>query len=98
MNTIAQTIYQQLGGNKFAVMTGAKQFLFDDKSLAFKIPRKPYIKITLNGKDLYDIEFIKIKRLNEMQVKQQTIKSINDIYCDQLVHILEQQTGLYFSL
>ena len=36
--TTAQTIFSQLGGNRFALMTGAKGFLSAPDALHFKLP------------------------------------------------------------
>ena len=60
---VANTIYQQLGGGRFAAMTGAKNFLAIDNGLRFRIGRNAskanMVEIKLNGLDLYDIKFIK---------------------------------------
>ena len=36
--TVANTILQQLGGNKFRVMTGAKNFVGSNDALTFRLP------------------------------------------------------------
>lgn len=99
---IAATIFQQLGGKKFAVMTGAKHYgakLEENgsTSLSFKIGRNSksvnYVKISLNDKDLYDISFMAISK-----VKRTLKASFKDLYCDQLVPIFEQETGMHTSL
>ena len=91
---IAKTILQQLGGNTFVYMTGARNLVSTKNGIAFKIGRNSsganYLRINLNGKDLYDIEFISI-RGTSMKTKH----TFNDIYCDQLVQIFESTTGLY---
>lgn len=96
-NQIATTILQQLGGNHFAVMTGSKNFIAGKNSLSMKLSRNSsksnYLRITLNGKDLYDLEFISIRG-----AKMSTKKQFNDIYNDQLVDIFESTTGLYTRL
>tara|TARA_B110000908_G_C9836695_1_gene263787 strand:+ start:92 stop:391 length:300 start_codon:yes stop_codon:yes gene_type:complete len=96
-NQIATTILQQLGGNKFAVMTGSKNFIAGKNSLSMKLSRNSskcnYLRITLNGKDLYDIEFISI-RGSVIKTKE----AFNDVYNDQLVNIFESTTGLYTRL
>ena len=38
--TIARTIYEQIGGNRFAVMTGAKDIVLLPNGLRFRIGRK----------------------------------------------------------
>ena len=60
---IAKTILQQLGGNKFIAMTGAKNLGSTNKSLQFKIGRNSksisHVIITLKSSDLYEMEFIR---------------------------------------
>jgi len=51
-----------------------------------------YVRIRLNGKDLYDLEFIKIHGTS-VKVKAEA----NDVYADQLVDTFEKNTGLYLS-
>lgn len=95
-----EIIYQQLGGNQFKAMTGARLLHDGDNKLIASIRgSKKYnqFDVTLNDLDLYDLCFRKIagaKRayalLNE--------KKIAGVYCDQLKEIIEQETGLYLSL
>ena len=67
--TVAKTILEQLGGNKFRVMTGAKNFMGFTDGLVMKIGRNSsnsnYLKITLNSMDTYDMEFAKVTRMGE---------------------------------
>lgn len=97
MSNVANTILDQLGGNKFAFMTGAKNFTTDGKALAFQIMRNASggnrVKITLNENDLYDVEFGSIRKF-EYKVK----KSFTDIYSEDLVRIFEQTTKLYTTI
>lgn len=64
---IANIILQQLGGNKFIAMTGAKQFVAIDRGIRFRIGRNAtrtnMMRITLRGDDTYKMEFIHIKNL-----------------------------------
>ena len=61
--TIAKTIFQQLGGSRFVIMTGAKNFVDTGDGLRFTIGRNGskanMVKITLNGDDTYKMQFIK---------------------------------------
>ncbi len=95
--TIANTILQQLGGGCFCVMVGAKFLTALENGISFKIMRNvskaTHVRITLNSKDLYDVEFIKCRGINISTVKQ-----FNDVYADQLVSIFEQTTQLYTKL
>ncbi len=93
---VARTILQQLGGaGRLNAMTGAYNFIDRGNGLSFKIKnqRANYIKITLNSKDLYDVEVGRI-RGNTYKV----VKTANDLYFDQLKPFLEEATGMYFSL
>ena len=94
--SIAQTILQQLGGmGRLVVMTGAYNFVAVKNGVSFKIKNRKvnYIKITLNGKDLYDIEFGRIA-VGKLKVTAEH----NDIYFDQLIPIFEKETGMYLRL
>ena len=97
---IAETILAQLGGHKFGVMTGARNYRFDtDGSLSFMLPgnRINYVKITLNSLDLYDIDFRHTRRRRGFY--EQTVISHHDnIYADMLRGIFEKETGLRTSL
>ena len=97
---VAKEILAQLGGQKFIVMTGAKNFVsadVGDGQLSFRLPRAKdsinHVSITLNGKDLYDVKFGMIRGVN-YKIK----KEFNDVYNDMLVDIFEKTTGLYTSL
>jgi hypothetical protein len=93
----AQTIYQQLGGNHFAAMTGARNLVAHDDGLSFKLPSTPhytrqginYVRIRLNGLDLYDVEYGRIWGL-----KYKKIRTENDLYADMIEESFRQATGL----
>jgi hypothetical protein len=76
-------------------MTGAYNFYDIGNGLSFKIknPRANYIKIKLNGKDLYDVEVGRIRGTTYKIVAEQ-----NDLYFDQLKNFIEKATGMYLSL
>lgn len=95
-DTIAMTILKQLGGaGKLNAMTGAYNFRDLGNGLAFKIKnqRANYIKITLNGLDLYDLEVGRIRGTT-----YKVVASHNDVYFDQLKPLIEKATGMYLSL
>ncbi len=107
---VSSTILQQLGGNKFLVMTGAKNLAFDkisktnkNVSLQMKLPRNNSgantLKISLMGDDTYTMEFYNgrlcRKTFDFKKSKQQTFERI---YNDQLQEIFTQVTGFYTSL
>lgn len=97
---VAETILEQLGGNRFKVMTGAKDFLGDESSLMFRIPRAKgginKVKITLDfAMDLYKVEFIKV------DFKKHTFTAVHtsdQVYFDDLERVFTEHTGLYTRL
>lgn len=98
---------RQLGGNRFIAMTGAKNFVEskDEKNnivLSFKIGQNSkkinYVKMTLNGLDLYNLEFLSISNGIKKGFQKKVISSVENIYCDQLKETFERNTGLYTSL
>lgn len=107
-------IIRQLGGNKFLVMTGTKNLVFseNDSWLRMELTRNKlgakWLKITLNGLDLYDIQFIYNKKTKDkklaalgINVSENTpvvLKEYKNVYSDMLVKIFETETGLYTSL
>ena len=112
-----QDIISQLGANKFLAMTGSKIKYYGYDKLGYvylmieltrnKLGAK-YLKIQLNGKDLYNMEFSKIKKtLNKeysaigikiYDEEQVIIENIEDIYSDQLQEIFTDRTGLLTRL
>ena len=96
--TVAKTILEQLGGNKFRVMTGAKHFGATEDSLSMRIGRNKtssnYLKITLNMMDLYDVRFSRVSPKGG----ERSVTEYNNIFNDQLVEVFEKHTGMYTKL
>ena len=96
--SIANEIYRQLGGNKFAVMTGAKNFIDIENGIRMKIGRNKtnhnWMEVTINSLDLYDVAFAKLTKLGE----RKSLKEYNNVYNDSLVELFETHTGMYTSL
>jgi hypothetical protein len=93
--TIASQILQQLGGNKFIVMTGATCYS-DGNTLVAKFKGSKIANImyvTLNAMDTYDVKFCKFRGLD---VK--TIKEVSGVYSDMLKPLFESTTFLRTSL
>ena len=98
---VAQTILEQLGGRRFAVMTGARNFAGDENSLSFRLPGAGgycreginYVRISLNGLDLYDVTYSRIRGH-----KVTTINESAGLYADMLQADIERVTGLCTSL
>jgi hypothetical protein len=98
ISDIANIIYNQLGANRFAMMTGAKNFVAGDDFLMFSIGKNQSVynkvRITLTPDDLYDVEFFKMNRLGDI-AKQ---KKYEGMYAEQLPTLFTDVTGLYTSL
>ena len=95
--SVASTIYGQLGGRRFAVMTGAKNFVSSENALTFRFPKAKNksnaMRITLNDLDLYDIEFLWVYNL-----KVTSREKLSNVYAEDLVSVFEDKTGFYTSL
>ena len=94
----SKIIIDQLGGNHFIAMTGAKDFFCGEEGLTFKLGRFPGVKINriqiqLNSLDLYDIKFMRVWNLT-----CKTLKELNGIYGEDLQEIFTRETGLHTHL
>jgi len=96
-SAIANTIVQQLGGSrKLQMMIGLKQILTASNAVTLVFPKPKHagavnrVRITLNGLDLYDMEFI---RTHGRSVK--VVKEFNDVYAEDIKDRFEEGTGLY---
>lgn len=97
---VANTILNQLGGNKFIAMTGAKDLMsLNGKGLQFKLPARfakngiNCVRVTLNAADLYDVEYGKVRGLD-----YKVLNTSSDIYADALRANFSEVTGLYTSI
>lgn len=94
---IANTILQQIGGNKFRAMTGAKDFIGGENYLMFGLPARfakdgiNKVRITLDPTDTYTVEYMKV---NFKKYTCDTIRKVEGLYCDQLAASFTQTTGL----
>lgn len=93
MKNVAETILEQLGGNRFIAMTGAKQFAGGADMLQFSIGRGAKnkankVKVTLAG-DLYRVDFFNIRGVN---IKE--LGTVENVYADRLAAVFTEQTGL----
>lgn len=93
----ALILIDQLGGNKFNVMVGAKNYVFGDNGLTFKIGRNCHgingVRIQLEPTDVYTVEFLRVSK------KGVIVKSKHEgVYCNELRSLFEKQTGMVTSL
>ena len=94
--SVAETILQQLGGQRFTAMTGSKNYLADGNSL----------RITLDeATDTYRMRFYKYTagRLNKKTFewvpdKVVEVAEFDNVYCDMLQELFTQVTWMYTRL
>ena len=89
-----KTIAEQIGGNKFLVMTGSKFKYYGHDELGYvylmiKLTKNQskaqYLKIQLNSNDLYDLTFSKIKKTLTPFAKEFGLK----VYDEEIVTVKE---------
>lgn len=97
MNAVAETILEQLGGNMFVAMSGAKYLVKTEDSLRFKFrgsKKYNYLEVTLTPADVYDLRFCKLGKWGEVETEE----TVEGIYFDQLQAVFAAETGLYTHL
>ena len=98
--TVCENILMQLGGlRRLAAMTGAHNFADHGEGVSFIMKgrnakgRGNYVKITLNGTDLYDVTIGRIRNY-ELFVTSST----TNLFVGDLRDFIEQGTGRFLSL
>jgi hypothetical protein len=97
--SVAYTILAQLGGSRFKMMTGAKDFIASQDALSFKIGSGAKnkingVRVILKPDDTYTVEFYRLKR-GEYTPPMVTVE---DVYNDNLQAIFTAETGFYTNL
>lgn len=98
--TAADIILAQLGGRRFIVMTGAKDFAGNNSMLSMRLPtnmtkgRASHCRITLEPTDTYKLETLKIGRSADFDKAVVVVDSVDGIYVDQLQATFTRLTGL----
>jgi hypothetical protein len=84
--SIAKTIRDQITTiDKMALWAwGAKNLIALENGLRFKSSGMT----TWKGRDLYDVEFGRIRKY-----EYKTVKTVNDVYVEDLVHVIDMQVG-----
>jgi hypothetical protein len=94
---VAQVILSQIGGKRFQMMTGAKNFIAGQNEnkehyLSFKIPRSnkiTHITISLTVMDEYNMKFISVHG-----TKIKDVAEVKGLFFDQLQEVFTEYTGL----
>lgn len=96
---VAQTVLAQIKAtDPMALMAwGAKDFVNNGKGLRFKTsgmtPWKGNVNIILDeGKDLYEVHFLRVRKVKGVPTVK-TDKVVTDVYCDQLVSVIDEFVG-----
>lgn len=92
---VATQILEQLGGNRFVAMTGAKQFVGGERSLQFSIGRGATnktnkVRVTLATDDTYTVEFFNLRGVNCKPCGE----PVERVYADRLQAVFTEATGL----
>lgn len=100
-NMIAKTILQQIGGHRFAAMTGSHNFINLGNGLRMSLSRNKTSANRLEiiydeGADLYNVRFYRQSMNHKtFEVTTKDIEKIDGVYCDMLEEIFTNVTGLY---
>ena len=106
---IPEIILNQLGGNRFVVMTGSKNFVADGNTLRMTLAKNGSkanrLYITLDADDTYTMHFFKYtaprfnsKTYSFTDEKITEVKTFHGVYCDQLQELFTEVTKLYTNL
>ena len=101
MNTIARTLLEQIGGKRFAVMTGSRDFVDMGNGLRMSLARNKTIANRLDiiydaGTDHYNMRFYrKTFSKKNFESKAKDIETHEGIFFDMLEEVFTQVTGLY---
>ena len=101
---VAQTILQQIGGRRFAVMTGSRNFSDLGNGLLMSLAKNMTSANRLEiiydeGADLYNMRFYrKTFSKKTFESKTKDIAKYEGVYFDMLEYIFTEVTGLYTRL
>lgn len=98
LGEVAQTILNQMGGNRVLAMLGVKRLVDLRNGIGIGWPNRQrskgnYVEIVLNGRDLYDMTFYNLSTRGKKKVKE-----FKDLYNDSLADTFEGQTGWYLRM
>ena len=97
---IAATILQQIGGKRFAAMTGSHDFMNLGDGVRMNLSRNKTsanrLTITLDKEtDTYRMRFYRMTVGKHFEVRTKDIAVYEGVYCDMLEEIFTSVTGLY---
>ena len=96
---VPEIIFQQLGGQRFAAITGSRKFTGYIDGLTMTLTRNKSganrLAIVLTPNDTSTMHFFKCSRTSDTITD---IKVFDEVYCDELQDLFEQVTGFDLSL
>lgn len=101
---VAETILAQMGGQRrLTLMTGASSYaggkFQEGWGVSFKLPGSKAMIITLNGRDLYDLKFIRSGYFRKADwVESKVLGEASDVHVESLRATFTSLTGLHLSL
>ena len=97
MNEIAEIIVQQLGGLALLrLLLGTRRVLFNEKGIRFDIHGcKKINQIQIEYDESMDTYQVKFLHYRPARMDLSLIANYEETYCDQLVSLIESETGLY---
>lgn len=97
--SVAKTILEQLGGNRFIAMTGAHNFAGGSDSLQFRLPSNfaknsiNSVSITLTPMDTYTVILSRVRGTKVTQISRH-----EHAYAEDLQKLFRAETGLEVHL
>ena len=96
---VANTIFAQLGGNRFVQMTGVKNLSASEDALTMHLPKNhskaKYLRIEITHNDTYNMIF---RREDKKNFLFPIVAEFRDVFNNQIAQIFTDTTGLYTSL
>ena len=100
-NYVSHTILEQLGGQSFLRMTGAKNLMVLRQGLQFDLPARSArdginkVQVNLTPADLYDMTFF---RFDSRSLECREVDAAEGIFAEELREAFTQITGLEVRL
>lgn len=94
MSPVARTIVDQINSidPRALFAWGVRQFVYSPNSVEFDSKGmckwKGKVQIVLNGNDLYDIRYIRVRNLKVVEDV-----TVTDVYAENLVRVLDEKIG-----
>lgn len=105
---VANTIYSQIGGRSYSIMTGSKKLVYgttdEGDYLLASIGRgaknraNRWLIVYDRGSDLYIVRFLRVIYRGKDMGKSELISEYRDVFAEDLMDLFEDETGMYLTL